>query len=155
MALAFFEYCSTRNIFWSSLIIAAANFGGSTAIAQDHYEQQVRSQLIDYSPTIENGGFRPVSEQVAWMRQVQYADHRLSLNANSAHLIFAVCDNDCTDIDLELFDESGHLIDEDWDRDDTPIVEVTPAWSGRFTLRVHMAHCGAENCAYGFRLFIN
>ena len=50
-------------------------------------------------------------------------------------LITVIGDGD-TDLDIYLYDENGNLIDKDIDDSDNCVVEVTPKWSGKFTLKV-------------------
>lgn len=61
-----------------------------------------------------------------------------------------VCDADCGDLDLALYDENGNLVSEDETTDDVPAVTVEPRWTGPFTLRVDMYQCTEEPCVYGF-----
>jgi hypothetical protein len=69
--------------------------------------------------------------------------------------IYAVCDEDCLDIDLFLYDETGTLVDADEALDSYPI--VTAPYEGNFTLQVNMPNCThTSGCAvsissdYGF-----
>ena len=41
-----------------------------------------------------------------------------------------------TDLDLFLYDENGNLIDSDTGPTDAANVQVTPRWTGSFTLRI-------------------
>lgn len=57
----------------------------------------------------------------------------------------AICDDDCSDIDLELRDSQGRMVDSDTLSDDLPILTFTvPA--GRYTARLTMASCSWEPC---------
>ncbi|MGA7935472.1 MAG: hypothetical protein WCA35_18115, partial [Kovacikia sp.] len=67
--------------------------------------------------------------------------------------LIGVCDRDCRDLDLRLYDENGNLVAADTSSDDTPFVSLTPRWSGQFYLRVDMANCRANYCYYGVGVF--
>ena len=70
-----------------------------------------------------------------------------------SYRILGVCDNDCRDLDLALYDENGKLIGSDQKVDDLPAVSVTPSWTGPFTVRATMASCRTRQCLYGFQAF--
>ncbi len=72
----------------------------------------------------------------------------LNLRQNTNYAIVAVCDEDCTDLDLTLFDGNGNKVDQDSHLDDIPLVKVTPRWNGLFRLEVGMSACSVEPCAY-------
>jgi len=60
--------------------------------------------------------------------------------------IFALCDTDCQDIDLFLYNEQGTLVDSDDAVDAFPI--VTAPYDGAFTLEITMPACShSAGCA--------
>ena len=65
------------------------------------------------------------------------------------------CDNDCTDLDLKLFDENWNAIDSDTDDDSGPMVGVTPARTAVFHVRTIMVNCVDSPCAIGLGVFSN
>jgi hypothetical protein len=67
--------------------------------------------------------------------------------------IVGVCDRDCTDLDLRLFDGNGGLIIEDTGVSNQPIVGVIPTTSGMFTVQVHMYACTVAPCYYAVALY--
>jgi hypothetical protein len=59
--------------------------------------------------------------------------------------VYASCDDDCTDLDLLLYDAgSGELVASDTLVDAVPVV-VAP-YEGNFVIEVVMASCSAEPC---------
>lgn len=80
-------------------------------------------------------------------------DYFLTLYSGTAYKISAVCDEDCNDLDIRLYDQNGNLIDSDTDNDSMPVVEVSPKWTGRFKLRVTMCDCDVEPCKIGIGIF--
>lgn len=74
--------------------------------------------------------------------------HSVGLNAGTSYMIVAACDQDCTDIDMWLYDENGNLIDEDVLDDDYPVLEVSPVRSATFQIRLQMFACSIEPCGY-------
>jgi hypothetical protein len=77
-----------------------------------------------------------------------YRIHNVTLRSGVEYTFVGACDRDCSDLDLQLFDENGNLIDEDLLRDDVPVVSVTPEWTGRFHVKVIMASCSISPCGY-------
>ncbi len=77
----------------------------------------------------------------------------LSLDSGLDYKIVAVCDEDCSDIDMWIYDSSGNLIDADELDDDTPIVDVTPRWDGKFKIKIKMYECTREPCKVGIGVF--
>lgn len=77
----------------------------------------------------------------------------LNLNSGISYAFVGVCDEDCPDLDLYLYDADGNLIDSDTGSDDYPMVQVSPRWSDRFSVKVSMANCTASTCYYGVGVF--
>lgn len=82
-------------------------------------------------------------------------NYYFSLERGTSYIIVAVCDGDCGDVDLCLYDENNNEIDCDLEGDDLPIVKVNPKWSGRFKLRVTMYDCDINPCKGGIAVFGN
>lgn len=74
--------------------------------------------------------------------------HSVTLRGGVEYTFVGACDRDCSDLDLQLFDQNGNLIDQDVLTDDVPVVSVTPEWTGRFSLKVIMASCSVSPCVY-------
>jgi hypothetical protein len=77
----------------------------------------------------------------------------ISLRAGTSYAVVGVCDQDCTDMDLALFDASGNLIGADYEVDDVPLVAVVPTQTGTFRLDVTMPACSIAPCAWGVIVF--
>jgi hypothetical protein len=74
--------------------------------------------------------------------------HNVTLRSGVEYTFVGACDRDCSDLDLQLYDQNGNLIDEDLLRDDVPVVSVTPKWTGPFRVKVIMAACSISPCGY-------
>ncbi len=83
-----------------------------------------------------------------------YYSLTLNLTGGWNYAILGVCDEDCTDLDLTLYDENGNMIDSDTAYDDTPLVTITPQWTGQFTIKVEMPTCYVAPCYYGVGVFV-
>lgn len=75
-----------------------------------------------------------------------------TLFRGSDYLIVGAGDRSVRDLDIELYDEYWNPIDDDNDRDSTPVVQVTPRWTGTFYVVVRMySGSGYSNVAICYR----
>ncbi|MBE9014220.1 DUF4148 domain-containing protein [Pseudanabaenaceae cyanobacterium LEGE 13415] len=120
-------------------------------IAQaDPWAAQVRRELNKYARAAGLTGYSETHDPfIGRLGRGGETDITLQLDRGVRYAIFGVCDNDCRDIDLALYDDNGRLIASDTKNDDIPIVFVTPAWNARFTIRVNMVSCSNAPCRYG------
>lgn len=134
--------------------LVSALFGvalvATTAHAQDQWERVVRSQLQQVGSASEGRGYQ-MDHEIYMGRLDDDATTNLTLNldAGKAYEIWGVCDQDCSDIDMVLYDDNNNEIDSDLLTDDKPLVEVTPRHSGGFRIKVTMATCRVNPCRYG------
>lgn len=67
-----------------------------------------------------------------------------------------VCDSDCKNVDMEIYDPGGHMIGADTLVDDYPRVAFSPAQSGPHTIKVWLRDCtaanGSHSCVVAVRL---
>lgn len=82
-------------------------------------------------------------------------DHRwqVELAGGTAYRIIGACDDDCTNMDIELIDmTTGGVVASDMLPDDFPIVDFTPAANGRYMVRMLMQSCSVAPCFAGARV---
>ena len=135
--------------------LAAIPLATSSASAQQNeWVQQVRRQLTAAGSNYAERGFT-LSHEIHTGSLADDANESLTLtlDAGTEYQIVGVCDNDCTDVDLTLYDAAGNVVDSDLLDDDVPIVSVTPSRSGRYRVQVSMAVCSAEPCYYGVGVY--
>lgn len=126
-----------------------------TRIAQnDRWTNQVRSQLIQASIAIGLVNYRMTHNPfIGDLGRRGQDDITLNLKRGTSYAIVGVCDNDCRDIDLALYDDNGNLVASDTRNDYTPVVRITPRWNAQFTIRVIMVSCSNAPCRYGIGAF--
>jgi len=123
-------------------------------MAQEYYEEQVTAQLNFAASAVGLSGYDMVYDPFIDSTGAGTTDSlSVTLYKGVSYTLVGVCDEDCSDLDLELFNAKGHSIDSDYAGDDFPIVEVTPAKTSRFTLNVQMFSCSNEPCYYGIGVF--
>ncbi|HSU12903.1 hypothetical protein [Longimicrobium sp.] len=81
-------------------------------------------------------------------------DLYVTLAGGVSYRFVGKCDENCSDLDFGLYYANGNSISTDLESDATPVVVVTPRWTGRFRLRVTMASCDADYCGYGVGMFV-
>ncbi len=122
------------------------------AAAQGTWQDQVASQL-DASPTV--GRLRGEGYAVSHGTFYELAQRgtrrslRLTLDGGRRYEAVGKCDNDCSDLDLRLYDENDRLVDSDVLSDATPIVAVTPRHTATYRLEVDMHACRTPTCGWG------
>lgn len=134
----------------------AALFGllpTTASLAQDPYEAQILAQLEAVSAALVNAGYTGLLGDGGLLDHQTHEDYSVNLRAGATYAIVGVCDEDCFDIDLAIYDGYGNLITEDQSEDDAPVVEFTATSGGQFTLRVTMYHCSNNPCYYGVGLY--
>jgi hypothetical protein len=77
----------------------------------------------------------------------------LNLRAGTSYGIIGVCDRDCRDLDIALYDDRGNLIASDLQDDDIPVITINPSRIRTYRVRVDMANCDTSACYYGIGVF--
>lgn len=81
-------------------------------------------------------------------------EYELRVEAGYAYAVIGACDEDCSDIDLGVYDATGQKITEDTEADDSPAVWLFAGRSGSYRIRVATPGCRAPfGCHVGVRIF--
>lgn len=110
----------------SGLIFLCTTFGGQNlSVAQrssNQFVETVKQQLIKAAQAAVRAGFRLTHDPfVDRLGNGGNDDITLNLRKGTSYVIVGVCDDDCKDMDLKLYDDNGRLVDSDTAADDTPI----------------------------------
>jgi hypothetical protein len=82
-------------------------------------------------------------------------DYTVTLQGGRSYKLVGVCDNDCTDLDITLYDSDGDVVDRDLLDDDKPVVSVSGKSGGRYRMNVSMATCSTDTCYYSVAVYGN
>lgn len=117
------------------------------------WERVVVEQLIAVGDQLQNEGFLAAD-----------ANHFAAIAADSTDIVslslpaadyraVVVCDNDCSDVDLQVANRDGTVLASDILEDDIPVVEFTAATPASFQFRVRMVACSTNDCFYGLQVY--
>lgn len=143
-----------KRILLAASVCAALFTTAAAATAQDEWVRQVRRLLIAAGERLEAQGYELTHDiYTGSLNDDAQGMVSLNLSIGTQYEILGQCDEDCTDLDLVLFDPAGNQIDSDLLEDDYPVVSVTPRRTGTYRVRVMMATCSVEPCRYGIGVF--
>jgi hypothetical protein len=126
----------------------------AAATPQDEWVAQVRRQIRQAGQIYEQRGYS-LTHQIFTGSLAEGSNTFVTVRlvAGNQYQIMGVCDNDCSDLDLVLYDPAGNEVDDDLEMDDYPIVAVTPRRAGAYRVKVVMATCTREPCRFGLGTF--
>ena len=114
------------------------------------YTDQVRLQLELSKVTLAATGWEETHEdEFDRLNNGDYDHFRFNLSRGKSYIIISACDEDCSDLDLMLYDKYDNELLTDTQTDDFPMISVTPRYTGSYTLIVRMYSCGSDPCYYG------
>ncbi|MFC1628154.1 pre-peptidase C-terminal domain-containing protein [Gemmatimonadota bacterium] len=116
----------------------------------DAWEEVVNNQLAAANEALADEGFALLREpHKGYLENENKERISFTLRAGIAYRILGVCDSDCDDLDLTLYDPKGNKVTEDVAVDDYPLLSITPAESGTYQVEVYMVSCTVSPCYYG------
>jgi hypothetical protein len=138
--------------------IAAAGLSlgllSAPAAAQDEWTQQVQNLLARASDIAKSNGMSMTHNIFTGSLNRGATTYvTADLNFGKSYQMVGVCDNDCSDVDLEIYDPSGNKVASDVLDDDTPVVSLQPGKSGTYRIKVMMIKCSADPCRFGIGIY--
>lgn len=136
--------------------ISGSLFIAPTAVRADNreYIHEVGEQLIKAAIASGLNGYSLTHDPFIDALYHGRSDYiTINLRAGTSYGIVGVCDSDCRDLDIALYDSRGNLIASDLQDDDIPAITITPSRSGTYRVRVDMASCNTNACYYGIGVF--
>jgi len=134
------------------MLTGLSAFSQKTANQLDTWTVQVNNQFRKYEQQLglSNQSHEVVTgsldnENTEWVE--------VNLSKGNTYYLLGVCDNDCSDLDLKLYD-SNTIISEDMASDDYPLVSVTPTADTQYRVQVVMASCSLSPCRYGLAVYM-
>ncbi len=138
-----------RRFTLAAATVLLAAVAPSQAQAQDVMEIQTDSAIAMMSAR----GFQMKQFRVGGLAEGAGRDFTLTMPAGKTGIIMAVCDGDCSDLDIKVTSGSRQL-GQDIEPDDAPVVGIEN-YSGPMTVRVEMAACSVAPCGFRMMFFVN
>lgn len=124
------------------------------ASAETVFEAEVNRQIDQVSWEFRQAGYVKLGD--TWIDELGENDDtaiEVQLFEDVEYIAVGVCDNDCGDLDLVLFDERDREIASDISEDDVPVLHGSPDWDGIFYLEAQMHDCITRTCAFGVAIY--
>jgi hypothetical protein len=122
--------------------------------AGDSPQAVILAQLQQAQAALAQQGFQMVGQPYSGgLAQGQTWNVPAELHPGYDYRVIGVCDRDCADLDLVLFDPNGALLTQDTTTTSQPIVGIQPAYVGMFTIQVQMYNCAVAPCYYAIALY--
>ena len=131
------------------LILLAMALGASPALGQQRWERQVRER-VQRATTAVGGGApaRSVVERSGPLNTDEGASFETTLVQGTSYQIIAVCDDDCSRLQLTLLTPSGSEIAKERNSESLPTLRFTPQTTMPYGIRVVMEGCRWNPCWY-------
>jgi hypothetical protein len=117
--------------------------------------EDMGSRLILASAELTSAGFAQIEgDRRGALGTDKTVDLPVMLQQGSEYRIIGVCDRDCLDFDLALFDPAGVEVASDYWEDALPILVHRPDTTGEYRVEVIMVACQVEPCAYRIATYV-
>ena len=136
------------------LVLTVGSVAATEVVAQNQYQQQINNRMARWAPTFNQRGYNAIGQLMTGsINDDADASMVVNLIGGTQYVVAGVCDEDCNDVDLQLYASDGSKIGEDLDTDPTPVIAFTAQYSGQYRVRVMMATCNTSPCYYGVQVF--
>jgi hypothetical protein len=126
-------------------VAAPTSVSAQSSVYNNQLDVQLRQSRSTYLPAGQSLVRGPLGGSLDQGDTINYS---FQLVAGRSYTILGVCDNDCSDLDITLYDPAGNQVAEDVLTDDKPVASVTARRSGRYRATISMASCSTGACFY-------
>jgi hypothetical protein len=124
------------------------------AIGGEDPQAIILQQLQQAQVAAAQQGFQLVGQPFSGsLAQGQSWNVPATLQVGFEYRVLGVCDRDCADLDLVMFDSAGRQVSQDTTNTSQPIVSVAPVYNDNFTIQVQMYNCSIAPCYYALALY--
>lgn len=132
--------------------VSAAPLHGQTAT--EVALEAIGEDMRQWDELLRERGFASVGEAMTGgAAEGESDDHTVRLTGGVEYRIVAACDQDCSDVDLILLDESGNVVTSDVESDADPVIAIVPPSTAEYTVRVAVVTCSVAPCLHAARLY--
>jgi hypothetical protein len=126
-------------------VTAPTSVGAQSSEYNRQLDEQLRQSRSQYLPAGQSLVRGPLGGSLDEGGTVNYS---FQLVAGRSYTILGVCDNDCSDLDITMYDPQGNEVAQDVLTDDKPVASHTARRSGRYRATISMASCSTGACFY-------
>lgn len=119
----------------------------------EDWERSVAMQLLRAMALYAQEGWAALEQRSLGYLEVDAVDGMSATLQPGSYMAVAVCDDDCSDIDLAVFDGNEKELDSDVLSDAFPVVDFAVPWKADYHFVASMVECSHEPCYYAIQLF--
>lgn len=120
----------------------------ATPAVGQRWERQVGERVQRTVEAVSRSSGAPVVKHSGALNTDESASFQTTLLQNTRYAIIAVCDDDCTRLQLTLLTSSGSEIAKERNSESLPSLHFTPATTMTYGIRVVMEGCRWNPCWY-------
>ncbi len=145
-----------KTVLATAVAFAGLSIAPSAFAQSAEYIRQLANQLDQARTSYVPNNYRLVTgPDNDSLNQGDSDDYTVTLQGGRSYKLIGVCDNDCSDLDITLYDSDGDVVDRDLLDDDKPVVSVSGKMGGRYRMNVSMAACSTGLCYYSVAVYGN
>jgi hypothetical protein len=143
----------SHTVFASALASACLLLAGP-AYAQQQYIRQIERQLDAVEDFVARYGLRPShNRKIDIIRRNQSDSYNLELDRGVRYMLVGVCDNDCNDVDIYVYDDRNRNVAEFEKFGDLAAVVVNPPRTAQYRIVVSVPGCRTADCLIGVGVY--
>jgi len=120
----------------------------ASLLGQQRWEQQVQDRLARTVDALPATPTLPVVKRSGMLNIDEGASFQALLTVHVSYAIIAVCDDDCSRLQLTLLSPSGSEVAKERNSESLPTLHFTPETTARYVIRVVMEGCRWNPCWY-------
>ena len=132
----------------SGIVLLAVAVFVRPALAQQRWERQVQERAQRAIDAIATSPSRAVVKRSGMLNTDEAASFQTTLAQGTSYTIVAVCDDDCSRLQLTLLSPSGSDIAKERNSESLPTLHFTAAATAVYGIRVVMEGCRWNPCWY-------
>jgi hypothetical protein len=122
--------------------------------ADDSPQAIILAQLQSAQAALAQQGYQLIGQPYSGgLQQGQTWNVPAQLATGVDYRVIGVCDRDCADLDLIMFDANGQPLVQDRSTTSQPVIGIQPAYTGNYTIQVQMYNCTVAPCYYAIALY--
>lgn len=143
---------TSRWVYVSCVLLVLALVSPPVLLAANSFLDLLKNRLDRAATNLTSEGFESMDTYPGMLIEGAASVVTLRLMRGKDYGLVAVCE-DCSGLDLVLYDEENKLIVSDVGTGNHPVVTVTPRRTGQYKLFLRMTKCSKDYCYNGIGVF--